>query len=1149
MGDHHLNVYVAIDRRGARWQDDPAGGRRRGAALFADIAGFTPFTNELVRLLGPRAGAEELTRHLNRVYDALIAEVRGHGGTVIDFSGDAILCWFDDDLPHLAGRGRTDRGIDRAITCGRRQIDAMAQVASLRLPDGREFSLSLKVGIAAGPARRLAVGDPDDRLSDVLAGSTVDRAALAERRAEPGEVVVELGDDPAAGPGAVLVIDELPDPAPPAPWPVPPTVDAEATIAWIDRRLRGDIATSTELRSTVALFVRFGGLDFDADPDADRKLDAYVRWVQGVLAHHDGLLVQVTLGDKGGYLYLSFGAHRAYENLADRALAAALDLREPPAACGLDGAPSMGLAQGIMRTGAYGSPTRRTYGALGDATNLAARLMSNAAPGEILVANFVRDAAKQRLVFESQPPLTVKGQPEPVAVARLVGRPIGLAVQAFGDLVGRRSELAHLSAQLDTVLHGPAGTVVVEGEPGIGKSHLLDAARRSLATRGEVTWLTVETDDVARGSFGPFLPVVADLFFLELAHDDEGRRALFELGIDGLREGCLASGHEHGTETAEALAQDASFLGALVGVRWPDSPYEQHDPRSRHERSAQAIEWLLRAEALRRPTVLHVRDAHWLDDDSIALLHRLDETARTMPLALLVDRRPPNIDHDPLRSVADTAPLHVRLTPLDADGVADLAALALGGPISPELADQLAARTGGNPLFCQQLVLDLRDRGLLRVEQGVHHLDDLHDREVPLTLQATLASRLDRLSTPTRVAAQCAAVLGETFAPATLADLLLAEAGLDAAAGTLIDDGTTAGLWHRLEDGRVQFRHALVRDTAYAMQLEEHLAVRHHRAAHTLRRRSATDARPHTDLAHHERRAGRHWRAAAEARAAARAAASRHVYRDARTALTEARQDAARAGAAARCLARLDDDLAGASFALGEYETTAQHLYAALAADADDSRRRLRRNVHRGEALERWGRYDDADAAYEDALADLALAPDLSIASRIYGGLAMVRARLGELDDALELGQLAVDFAGERPSRVADAHLKLCVIRWRRGELDDAVAHGSTARAVLEPSADLGRLAAVQNNLGLVYAARGDLELAIAHYRAAVDAFTACGNEHGLACALDNLAQSLMQAGHEDEAMLHLEHAVRILARIGMGSNEVFTAMWQAGSW
>jgi class 3 adenylate cyclase len=108
-----LDVYIPIDRRQAMARGTDLPDRARGAALFADISGFTPLTEALVQELGPQRGADELTRQLNRVYDALIAEVHRYGGSVIGFSGDAITCWFDDD-PSTALRQSSGQGSGQA---------------------------------------------------------------------------------------------------------------------------------------------------------------------------------------------------------------------------------------------------------------------------------------------------------------------------------------------------------------------------------------------------------------------------------------------------------------------------------------------------------------------------------------------------------------------------------------------------------------------------------------------------------------------------------------------------------------------------------------------------------------------------------------------------------------------------------------------------------------------------------------------------------------------------------------------------------------------------------------------------------------------------------------------------------------------------
>jgi len=162
------SAYIARDRRRALAQRENLPDRTHGAALFADISGFTPLTEALARSLGVQRGAEELTRQLNTVYDALIHEVDRHGGSVIVFGGDAITCWFDGD-----------QGA-RAAACGLAMQQVMRRFASIPLHGGETASLALKVAVASGPARRFQVGDPAIQVMDVLAGATLQRMAEAE---------------------------------------------------------------------------------------------------------------------------------------------------------------------------------------------------------------------------------------------------------------------------------------------------------------------------------------------------------------------------------------------------------------------------------------------------------------------------------------------------------------------------------------------------------------------------------------------------------------------------------------------------------------------------------------------------------------------------------------------------------------------------------------------------------------------------------------------------------------------------------------------------------------------------------------------------------------------------------------------------------
>lgn len=173
-----LAAYIPMDRRQALTRGEDLPDRTNGAALFADISEFTSVTEALTRELGPRRAAEELTRQLNRVYGALIAEVHRYGGSVIGFSGDAITCWLDED------NGR------RATACALALQGAMTQLGAAPTAPSELSPLGIKVAVAAGPARRFLIGHPHIQLIDVLAGVILDRIAAAEGQLRQGEVVV-----------------------------------------------------------------------------------------------------------------------------------------------------------------------------------------------------------------------------------------------------------------------------------------------------------------------------------------------------------------------------------------------------------------------------------------------------------------------------------------------------------------------------------------------------------------------------------------------------------------------------------------------------------------------------------------------------------------------------------------------------------------------------------------------------------------------------------------------------------------------------------------------------------------------------------------------------------------------------------------------
>jgi class 3 adenylate cyclase/tetratricopeptide (TPR) repeat protein len=769
-------VYIPRDRRRALAAGGSLPDRAAGAALFADLSDFTPLTADLTREYGPHRGAEELTRFLNRVFTALVAEVHAHGGSVVSFSGDAITCWFADEPPGAA---------QRAAACAWAIQEAAAGLGAGAGPDRPARPVSVKVSIAAGPVRRFVVGRPSVQLIDLLAGATVDRLAAVEQIARPGEVLASaeaLAQLPA--PAAVREWRDGPDGVRAAVLAAPPPpvaldragsapVPGEQARAWVLPAVYGRLQQGlgpflAEFRPAVALFLRFGGIDYDADDEAGARLCAYIAWVQDVLAHYDGALLQVTTGDKGSYLYAAFGAPIAHEDDVRRALAAALELMAPPAELAFVGPARAGISRGLMWAGEYGGADRRTYGVMGNDVNVAARLMSTAQPGQILTTRRLEERAAPFFELRALPPVAIKGFAAPLAVFEVLGRRAAPAApqQELPAMVGRDGERRALLARLDGLLGGDGGVVLIEGEAGIGKSRLLDELGAAARRRG-IRCLSGAGSGVEQSTlYHAWRPVVEELLG-PLPESPEERAAAVAAALRA----ALA-----GADLPADAGELAPLLGAVLPLELPDSVASAAlSGQVRAEVTRDLLAGLLR-RAAESPAILLIEDAHWLDSASWSLLQRV--VAGVPALLAVVATRPLDEPASPEYAALCAAPggLVLRLGPLAADDLLHLARRHLNVRELPEPAAALIVdRAGGNPFFCEEIAFALRDTGVLRIEG--EHCDlapgagDQAALAFPDTLHGVIASRIDRLMPSQQVTIKVASAIGRQFSYSALADL------------------------------------------------------------------------------------------------------------------------------------------------------------------------------------------------------------------------------------------------------------------------------------------------------------------------------------------------------------------------------------------
>lgn len=943
-----LLVYIAADRRLALWRAAPLPDRDRGTVLFADISGFTALTETLARTLGPRRGAEEVTRQLNEVYEELTATVERYGGSIVSFSGDGIICWFPGD----DGAAPSARSAAlRALTCALHMQSGMRRFATLTLAGGEQVRLAMKVAITSGPVRRFLVGDPEVQLFDVLAGATLDRLGAIEGLATRGEVwvdqatadllpdaAVEWRDLP--GWGRAALVRGLEEEAPPAPWPeLPPgALPIERLRPWVlpavhARLLSGQGAFLGELRPAAMLFLKFDGIDYDGDDGAGATLDAYVRWVQGVLTRYDGTLLQLTIGDKGCYLYVAFGVPTAHENDAARAVGAALELREPPPGAGLPprfARVQIGVSRGMVYAGEYGGATRRTYGAMGDEVNLAARLMQRAAPGEVIVSERAVERTARLFSYQALGSIAVKGKAEPVPVFALLGRSAAPAATrqdlpgpASPPLVGRSAERAQLAERLGRLRRGePAGPVLIEGEAGIGKSRLVEELLQQAAAAG-VRRLAGAGDAIERATpYHAWRPVFSQLFALDQHADDaEGRRAAVLARLAGRPE----------------LLPLAPLLNAILPLDLPESPLTA--PMAGQVRADNTVALLTRLlqEAADGPLLLLIEDAHWLDSASWALLAEL---AHDLPAALLVVTARPLESPRPAaaeRLLERPDALHLRLGALAADEVAALIRQRLGvAELPAPILELIQERGGGNPFFCEELALALRDAGVLRIEEpaadGPRRVSlaqaDLKSLSLPDTVEGVITSRIDRLAPALQLTLKVASVIGRIFTAPLLQDIhpierdrpLLREqlSSMIRLDLMLADSGEP--------DLTYLFKHVITQEAAYNLMLFAQRRELHAAVARWHERRFADDLSPfYAVLAHHWLRAESPARAMEYLEKAAGQALGRGAYKEARdfyATLLELTAAPAEGDGAARRRGRWLSGLAHAHRGLGQLTET-----------------------------------------------------------------------------------------------------------------------------------------------------------------------------------------------------------------------------------
>jgi len=943
-----------------------------------------------------------------------------------------------------------------------------------------------------------------------------------------------------------------------------------------ERILTSKSALEGERKQVTVLFVdvvESSGLAERLDPeDLHALMNRALRLMAEEVHRYEGTVNQF-LGD--GLMAL-FGAPVALEDHAVRAVQAALGILETMNGLsdevkrerGVEMRLRLGLNSGPVVVGRIGDDLRMDYTAVGDTTHLASRMQTLAEPGTILTTEATHKLVEGHVHSEALGPVQVKGRSDPVSVFRIVGRRrrrtrLEISAEAgLTQLVGRTHERDMLRDLLARVKSGQGQAVGIVGEAGVGKSRLVHEFRKSV----EDEWLTwLEGHCIPYGQATPFLPVLDVLSMNFQIEEGDNRLQIEEKLRSGVR------------RLDPSLHWVLPHLAELYGLPVEEEAPRRLDPKDKRQRTFEAIRALTVAGSQRRPHVLVVEDLQWIDQTSEDYLAFLIESLARVPALLVTMHRPGYA----VRWADKPYYTQIGLGLLDQAEVAAMVCNLLGTDDSPpDLAPRVFEKAEGNPLFVEEIVTSLRERGLLARRNGGYAWTGGAVLEVPGTAQDIIRARLDRLDGPVKRTAQAAAAIGREFSLGLLRSICELPHEVEGHLAAL----ERAELIHETRffpDPGYIFKHTVVQDVIYQSLLAQRRRELHGIIAAAIEQSQDRPDEQAPLLAHHYDRSERQDRAVHYALAAGDRAAQQ-LYANA-----EAASYYERALAIAKSLppspdaerAQIDATLklAGVEVVRKDLERERANLHsAAMLAEKLDDRARLSKVFYwlgridyvlgnpqgateyakrslevaeqvgdealasapanlLGRACYLQGNCRDAGELLERSVAQLLKLGNVNDAATSAGLAGVAVAELGEFERAALLIDQGMRLARENPNPFVEAavlHYRGCV-RYARGEWQGALRDLVESKRIAQPVGDLFRVFAAGIWEGGAQTMTGELRLARATLEETLALGARLGTRFLVGRANAMYADCLVQLREPEAGIAPAREGVRLAEELG----------------
>ncbi|MCK4667984.1 tetratricopeptide repeat protein [Candidatus Dependentiae bacterium] len=763
-------------------------GKFKSTVMFIDIVGFTDMTQRLI--VHEKEGIEVLTDILNDIFGGLINLIYNHNGWIGKFEGDAFTVFFNDD--NFQDHYQLTKSIQDFIkSSGRVKTDQGT------------FRLNIRIGVGVGDVTwRILI--TESRNIFYFKGAGIEDSYKAKKKCKAGEIYLSNG--------------------------FKKILSSNKKTRWVDSKISSKITYKKkellnfipekilnftgqgEFRDVVSIFVSF---DFE-----EKVFDEFIQFYLKELTKYSGYLNKLDYTDKGPILLTVFGAPFGLEHLVFNALDFCLSVQKkyPELA--------FGLTRGTVYAGFIGTRKQGEYTIIGDEVNLSARLMEIAKQGEILTDAEIFKTTSGKFSFENFGNKKLKGFKERFPVYRLMKKEPGFEQDFFsGPLIGRKTELKLLIKSLDALKNGKnAGIVYIDGDPGIGKSKLVHAFFKELDMKKYYRFIC-RNDPVLKKPFNPFIYFLTGYFNLNDDDSIEKRKEKF------LKKFSTFIAKIPDSQISSQLIKFREALGSLLNLKWEDSLFEKLDAETKYNNMIAGLKLFIKGHSLIKPVIIEFEDAHWSDLDSQGIVRSLTINTLGFPILILIISRYLD-DGKPFRVEGLSQDIHVNSINLGLLSIIDLKKLVntnLEYPASNKLLDIIQKKSEYNPFFIEQIILFLKESGVLKKGRDNCTILKKSNFKIPRKINNIIISRIDRLSESLKRIIKTASVIGREFSVLLLSRILKNEDITDA-----LEKIENESIWLSLSELHYLFKHILIRDAVYEMQLRKTLRKLHLSVAHGL---------------------------------------------------------------------------------------------------------------------------------------------------------------------------------------------------------------------------------------------------------------------------------------------------------------------------